>query len=103
MRAKRSNGVFEETSTVSSPTANEPQPRPDTDKYALLLSMRSTFTFIHLAGQSELQMWEMAVEHVKRHLCTVQCSYGFIEDLTHHCVLTHFQRFEVEEQCGSSV
>uniref|UniRef100_A0A8C2E9M9 Zinc finger protein 185 with LIM domain n=1 Tax=Cyprinus carpio TaxID=7962 RepID=A0A8C2E9M9_CYPCA len=32
VRAKRSNGVFEETSTVSSPTANEPQPRPDTDK-----------------------------------------------------------------------
>lgn len=63
VRAKRSNGVFEETSTVSSPTANEPQPRPDTDKYALLLSMRSTFTFIHLAGQSELQMWKMVVEH----------------------------------------
>uniref|UniRef100_A0A9J7ZU67 Zinc finger protein 185 with LIM domain n=1 Tax=Cyprinus carpio carpio TaxID=630221 RepID=A0A9J7ZU67_CYPCA len=44
VRAKRSNGVFEETSTVSSPTANEPQPRPDTDKYALLLSMRGVFT-----------------------------------------------------------
>ncbi|XP_026135254.1 proteoglycan 4-like isoform X2 [Carassius auratus] len=32
VRAKRSSGVFEETSTVSLPTANEPQPRPDTDK-----------------------------------------------------------------------
>ncbi|XP_016371313.1 proteoglycan 4-like [Sinocyclocheilus rhinocerous] len=32
VRANRSNGVFEETSPVSSPTANVPQPRSDTEK-----------------------------------------------------------------------